>query len=300
MSKVPFFSDFTKRTKDFFDPEKYDLGQTVEATLSCGDDLKFKTKVQNGPLLKTKFTATYNRDGREVEVTEDLRKGLNVKVTLPKFYRNFDIDSEHCNSDVKVTAKYNPKDSSFWNTKISGYYNPDCDGYRVCKTTAQFAVGDDQLKLSVGGEVVVEDRARNNANPRSGVEPNISTYSLGFLYRPTDDTQYSVLYTPDEKSNGMDYSFTCFRQMSEKCALAARATGKVDTNLGDDPPTIAIAGGWKVNANYLQAYIDSRKQWGFSYKVNVSATATLTLGVSSFLNKQEREAITRFGYKFSV
>ena len=90
-----------------------------------------------------------------------------------------------------VTAKYKPK-STYYNTKLIGYFNPDSDGNRVCRTEAQFAVGDDQLNLCVGGKIVIEDKAKNNSELQS-LSPAIKTYSLGFLYRPTDTSQYSVI-----------------------------------------------------------------------------------------------------------
>ena len=176
---------------DFYKKDKYDLGQTVEVVQKCGDDIKLKTKIQNGDNVKTKFIATLKRDKREVEVTEDLSKGLSVKIKIPKFYRNFDIESDHSNSDVKVTAKYKPK-GTYYNTKLVGYYNPDKDGNRICRSTAEFAVGDDQLNLCVGAKIVIEDKAKNNG-PMQGVQPKIKTYALGFLYRPVEKTEYSVI-----------------------------------------------------------------------------------------------------------
>eukprot|EP01084_Bolivina_argentea_P317579 550640_1 len=283
---VPFFGDFTKKTKDFYKKDKYDLGQTVEISQNCGDNIKLKTKIKNGDNVKTKFTATLKRDKREIEVTEDLRKGLSVNIKIPKFYKNFDIDTEHSNADVKVIAKYKPK-GTYYNTKLVGYYNPDSDGNRVCRTAAQFAVGDDQLNLCVGGKIVIEDKAKNNG-PISGIQPTIKNYALGFLYRPAEKTEYSVIYTPDENSNGMEYSFTCFRAMSDKCSLTARAEGKVDTKLTGFPPVITIGGGWSLGANYLQGFANSRKEWGFAYKVKVSDSATLNLGVASYLNADQR------------
>jgi len=299
---VPFFSDFTKRTKDYFKRDKYALGQVVEITNKCDKNIKLKTKISTGDSVKTKFTATLKRDqGREIEVTEDLRKGLSVKIKIPKFYRNFDIESDHTNNDVEVTAKYKPSSdssNSFYNTKLTGYYNPDNNGNRICKTKAEFAVGDDQLNLSVGGDITIEDKSKNDG-PFQGVDAKVKTYTLGFLYTPTNDTQYSVIYTPDNQSNGMEYSFTCFRKMSDKCSLAAKADGKVDTKLTGHPPVISIAGGWTVGANYLQGFVNSRKEWGLAYKVAVSNSATLNLGVASYLNDEQR-LNTQFGYKLQV
>ena len=110
--------------------------------------------------------------------------------------------------------------------------------------------------------------------------------------------------------------------MSTRCSLAARAEGKVDTKLTHHPPTIAIgmssiymyilceyaivecvmlyiAGGWTLGANYLQAFVDSKKQFGMAYKVKISDSATLNLGLSSTLNREKRME-TAFGYKLQV
>merc|ERR1712176_991034 len=160
-----------------------------------------------------------------------------------------------------------------------------------------FAVGDDQLNLCVGGELTVEDRCKiDGAN---GMDPKSTDYALGFLYTPTPDSQYSVIYTPDNQSNGMEYSFTCFKKMSDRCSLAAKADGKVDTKLTGYPPVVSIAGGWALGANYFQGFMNSRKEWGMAYKVKVSDSATLNLGVSSYLNDEQR-VDTRFGYKLQV
>lgn len=298
---VPFFSDFTKKTKDFFKRDKYALGQVVEISNQCGDAIKLKAKIANAGAVKSKFTATLKRpNGRELEITEDLKKGMTLKVKVPALYKSLDVESEHTNGDVEVTAKYRPSGSNaFWNGKASGYYNPSLKGSRVCRSTASFAVGDDQLNLSVGGQMTVEDKSKNDGAVR-GAEPYVKGYKLGFLYTPTTDSQYSVIYTPDEESNGMEYSFTAFRRMSGKCALAVRAEGKVDTKLTSFPPTVALAGGWTVkDGNYLQVFVNSKKEWGMAYKVKVSQAATLNLGVAAYLNSDLRMD-TQFGYKLQV
>eukprot|EP01084_Bolivina_argentea_P286186 490908_1 len=299
---VPFFSDFTKKTKDYFKRDKYALGQVVEISNTCSDKIKLKTKISNGDSVKTKFTATLKRDkGVEVEVSEDLRKGLNVQIKVPKFYKNLNLESEHTNADVQVKLNYRPSTDSanaFYNTKLTGYYNPNQKNNRVCRAKAEFAVGDDQLNLSVGGDITIEDKS-NNDGPFQGVDAKVKTYTLGFLYTPTNDSQYSVLYTPDNQSNGMEYSFTCFRKMSDTCVLAGKADGKVDTKLTGFPPVISLAGGWTLGANYLQGFVNSRKEWGLAYKVKVSSSATLNLGVASYLNDEQR-INTEFGYKLQV
>merc|ERR1712228_91051 len=301
---VPFFGDFTKRTKDYFKRDKYALGQVVEITNQCSDSIKLKTKIQTGDAVKTKFTATLKRPNkREIEVSEDLRKGLSVKVKIPRFYGNINVESEHTNGDVEVKAKYAPSADSknaFYNTKLTGYYNPDSNGSRICRAKAEFAVGDDQLNLSVGGDITLEDKSKNNGKiGQDDISDLVKDYTLGFLYTPNNDSQYSVIYTPDDQSNGMKYSFTCFRKMSDRCSMAARAEGKVDTKLTGFPPVISIAGGWSLGANYMQAFVNSRKEWGMAYKVKVSDAATLNLGVCSSLNKEQRMN-TRFGYKLQV
>ena len=49
-----------------------------------------------------------------------------------------------------------------------------------------------------------------------------------------------MISTPDDDSNGMEYSFTCYRKMSDNCQLTARADGKVDTKLTGFPPVVSI------------------------------------------------------------
>jgi len=295
---VPFFSDFTKRTKDYFKKNKYDLGQVVEISSKCTDDIKLKTSVKTGDSVKPKFTATLKRpNGREIEVTEDLKSGMSLKIKMPKFYKAVDLDSEHTNRDVSVTAKYRPTANAFYNTKMKGYYNPDDKGERVLRAKAEFAVGDDQLNLCVGGELTVEDRCKIDG--AQGMDPKSTDYALGFLYTPTPDSQYSVIYTPDNQSNGMEYSFTCFRKLSSTYSMAAKADGKVDTKLTAYPPVVSLAGGWNMGGNYLQAFVNSHKEWGMAYKVKVSDGVNLNLGVSSFLNSDARMA-TQFGYKLQL
>lgn len=300
---IPFFDKFNEKTKDFYKADKYDLGQTVEILNTCCNDLKIKTKFSSvgSEETKSKFSFTLKRDFGSVEINEDLQKGLSVEVKLPNFYKSIDLVSKHSNKDVEVTAKYNPQ-NSYWNTKLVGYYNPkDKNNQRVCRGTASFAVGDDGLKLNVGGQLVIEDKSSidKNANNANGPTTKISTYSLGFLYNPTNDTSFSVIYSPDKQSNGLEYSFGCYKKMSAECTLSAKAEGKVDTKLTAYPPTIYFGGGWTVGSNFLQGFLNSRKEWGLAYKVKVNDAATVNLGVASFIGENGGVS-TKFGYKLSV
>ena len=54
-----------------------------------------------------------------------------------------------------------------------------------------------------------------------------------------------------------------------------------------------------MGSNYLQGFVNSRKEWGLAYKVKVSDSATVNLGVSSYLNDEDRMN-TQFGYKLQV
>ena len=54
-----------------------------------------------------------------------------------------------------------------------------------------------------------------------------------------------------------------------------------------------------MGANYLQGFVNSKKEFGFAYKVKVSNSATLNLGLASYLNKEHR-INTQFGYKLQV
>lgn len=293
---VPFFSDFTKATKDFYKSDKYDLGRVVELKGALSDDVKYTAKSnQQGDRFKNKVTLNLNRSFGSIEFVEDFNKGISIEVKVPKFYKQFDLKTKHQNRCVNAKIDYRPK-GSYYNVRLDGHYDPDVEGNRLCTTTASVAVGDDSLNLNVGGEITIEDKqlASNSTN----IKPQVTTYRLGFLYTPNPDSCYSVIYTPDKNSTGLNYEFSCLKRV-ENVTLSAKADGRVDTKLSASPPLISLAAGVKNNGNYVQAFFNSRREWGLQYKTSLTGTFGVTLGLSSFLDRAQR-ANTRLGYKVSL
>lgn len=142
----------------------------------------------------------------------------------------------HTNRNVEIKLDYNPS-GSYWNTRLEGSYEPEKEGNRICLSTLSGAVGDDSLNLSVGGQITIEDTA-SVENPRT-MQPEIKSYKLGFLYRPSSDSNYSVIYTPDQ-ANGLEYSFSALKQVTDNVTLVAKADGKVDTKLTASPPVLSL------------------------------------------------------------
>ena len=143
----------------------------------------------------------------------------------------------HTNRNVEIKFDYNPS-GSYWNSRLEGSYSPDKEGQRVCISKFSMAVGDDSLNLSVGGQLEIEDKtAIENAQ---SMQPQLKTYKLGFLYRPSDDSSYSVIYTPDDASTGLEYSFSALKKITDNVTLVAKADGKVDTKLTANPPVLSL------------------------------------------------------------
>jgi hypothetical protein len=293
---VPFFSDFNKKSKDFFKRSEYDLGRQLNIRTSF-DEHTVTAKLNAGDVPTGKVTANAKVPFGSVEMTEDLRSGLSVEFKVPNMYKGIDFSSKHRASDVEATFKYRGA-NGYWNTKVEGKYVPSSNGQRICSTKASVAVGDDRL-VKVGGEIEFEDKGESGVFP---TEPNVTltNYQLGFLYEPASNAAISLIYSPDKNSNGLRYDFQLFKGCSDSCHLAARAKGAVDTKLTADPPVLSIGGGWRVSGNYLQGYANSVKEFGVQYKTKVGSNVSATLGVGRWRDGGEHkpEFVTTFGYKF--
>jgi hypothetical protein len=290
---VPFFSDFTKQTKDYFKHDQYNLGNVFEFK-NAVKDATFKGKItRKGDQTGAKLTAIAKTSWGNVEVSEEVGKGLSVELTAPQVYRDLTVKSKHSDKEVEVTLEYQPKES-FWNAKVKGFYNPSINNNRVCTTTASAAVGDDSLNLAVGGEIVFRDEAPSDSPATSNLKTD--TYSVGFLYTPTQTSSYSLIYSKDDTSDGLEYSLTAFRDY-QSFQVAANAVGKVDTKVTANPPVIAFGGGFNWNGRFLQLFFNSRKEYGVAYKFSPADFISVNLGLSS-LGAQRRT--TLFGYKVNI
>jgi len=290
---IPFFGDFNKKTKDFFDREQYDFGQQFNFKNST-KDTQFKAKVTTGANVGAKLTLISTPSWGTIEATEDIRKGLSLELKIPNLYKNLSLSSKHSNADVELTCEYRPN-GSYWNSKVKGYYNPEKNNNRVCSTTGSIAVGDDSLHLSVGGEMEVKDEGPSNSTE---FKPNVVDYSLGFLYEPTKESCYSLIYKPDLHSNGLEYNFSLLRDFGTY-NVAANAKGKVDSKVTATPPIISFGGGFNWGSRYLQTFFNSNKEYGIQYKFKPSDFLTVQLGLATLLDTNQRRN-TSFGYKISV
>lgn len=179
---VPFFKDFNKKTKDYFKPDEYDLGQSVNIKVKH-EGVQFKGKLKQKPnTLAQKLTVILNRKFGSIEVEED---GSNIAATVkvPSIYKELDLETKHTNKQVDITLKYKPK-NSYYNFHAKGDYIPNNkSNQRECNADLSFAVGDDSLNLSVGGQLKINDKDNTQKYD----------YKLGFLYTPNKLSQYSVL-----------------------------------------------------------------------------------------------------------
>lgn len=179
---VPFFKDFSKKTKKFFKQKRgddYDLGQSVNFKVK-NDDFTLKGKLKQKPnKLDQKLTFILKRKFGDIEIEEN-GSNISAKIDIPNVYKGIDLETKHTNEDVNCTLKYKPKDS-YYNLRFKGDYKPA--NTRVIKGDLSFAVGDDSLNLNVGASINVEDKGGNQK----------IDYKLGFLYTPNKGSQYSVL-----------------------------------------------------------------------------------------------------------
>lgn len=289
---VPFFSDFQRQTKDFWKPDKYSFGRQVHLTTTEGDT-KLTAKVDHGDdNVSTKLIAKVTPDWGTLEVTQASRKGIQIEAKVPKIWKDLDLTHKiNYNYSMESNFKYRKQDN-WWNIHVKNVYHPskrveinneDRD-QRVCETTIGVAVGDEDLNLSVGGEVVLQD----HGDPGRFSSPNTSltSYKLGFLYTPTKTSGYSLIYKPEVKAyiSSLLYDFSLWRQCSERCTISARAQGKVSTTKGtnNQVPIISVGGCCKLNAGgNIKGYINSRRDWGAVYTTSITNSLTASFGISN-------------------
>jgi len=111
--------------------------------------------------------------------------------------------------------------------------------------------------------------------------------------------QYSLIYSPDHDSNGMEYDFTLFKQATDNLQLAGRAEGKVDLR-NTSLPTISLGASWFNNGNLLRGFVNSRKEYGASYQFKLAPQFRVTVGLGSFLKRNGDDAHATVGLKLCL
>jgi len=288
---VSFFGDFSKKTSAFWDEENYKLGHQYEINVSPTDKSNIKVKVKEASSLTTSVKTTFETQWGKFDMEENSKKGLSVGLNIPQFCRQWSLRTTHSAHEVEATAACRPE-GSFWATEVTGKYKPDDEGDRVCNSIVSIAVHDSQYNLAVGGKLELEDR-RERGRPLQYANL-LKTYSMGFLYSPTDNTQYSLIYKPDKESNGVNYDFSLFKKVSEQFSVAGRAEGKADLRIVS-PPILSLGAEWSNNGNQLRGFFNTRKEYGASYQVKVAQNVNVTLGLASFLSDDDLE--TSLGFK---
>mmetsp|Transcript_57055 Transcript_57055/g.69684 ORF Transcript_57055/g.69684 Transcript_57055/m.69684 type:complete len:295 (+) Transcript_57055:35-919(+) len=292
---VPFFKDFSKKTKGFFKQSRgddYNLGESLNFKLK-NNDFTFKGKLkQSGNNLDQKLVLILSRKFGNIEIEENGSK-ISATINVPNIYKDIDLETKHTNKEVNVTVKYKPK-NCYYNARFKGDYAPN----KTQKGNISFAVGDDSLNLSVGGEVTINKSVSKSGNQTTESWPY--NYKLGFLYQPNKESQYSVEFAPDQ-TGGLDYSFDLYRKLNATVDIAGRATGKVDTSIDDGKPTISIGAGFNLKGgNRLQGFVNSQSEYGFYYKAKVTPSACITFGVSGYKAGNNDVINPRLGYKFEI
>jgi len=291
---VPFFGDFDKKTGAFWKVNNYALGRQIDVCVSPTRDTYVKAKVTDGHTVSSEISAEFDTDWGCIEVIENARRGVSAKVHFHNIFREWNLATEHSESDLELTADYRPA-GSFWCTKLIGLYRPDLDGARVCRSRASVVVQDSQYRLAVGGEIELEDR-RNSDGTKHHDHRWLKGYSMGFLYSPTETSQYSITYSPNRESNGVNYDLSLFKKVSDSVTVAGRAEGKADFR-NIPPPRISLGASWSNNDNLVRGFVNSNREYGLSYEVKLTAQTHITLGLSSFLARDSDETQTNVGFK---
>jgi len=290
---VPFFSDFDKKTNPFWKKNNYNLGRQFEISADTSEKSSVKVKVTDGSNVVTNITANFETKWGNVEVVENSKHGLSVEFDVHNIFRQWNLNSKHSADDVEVTADYRPE-GSFWSTKLSGKYAPNHDGERLCSSTASAVVQDSQYNLAVGGEIELEDRGTKPTHDKL-----LKSYSMGFLYSPTDKTQYSLIYSPDKESNGVDYDFSLFKQINENLSVAGRVEGKAEFHISS-PPVMSLGASWSKSGNIIRGFLNTRKEYGASYQIKVTPQTCVTLGLGAFSPRDSEDVETSVGFKLCL
>jgi len=288
---VPLFGDFQKRTKDFYDSKKYNFGKTLEIKGKIEDaDLTLTLTDEDKPVGHS-VKALIKRSWGSVEVVEHHKEKISAEFKLPKFYGDYNFKTKLSTDNIDATLDYQPE-KRFYNMKLNGTTE---------NIKASFAVGDDSLNLNVGGEVIFKLEEQKTADTQSSFM-NLMTifqeYQLGYLYTPTPDSSYSLIFKSKKKSNMLDYDLTLFRKLSDVLSISAKATGQVNTKLLN-PPIFSLAGGYKNGPHYLQSFMNTNKEYGASYNIFINNGLYVNFGLSSLLDKT-KQLNTRIGCKITI
>jgi hypothetical protein len=293
---IPFFNDFNKKTKDFYDKEQYDFGQQFHFK-NATKDAQFKAKVTTGAKVGAKLTITTTPSWGSIELNEDIHKGLSLEVKVPNIYRGISLIGKYGNNELEITKEWRP--NSFLAFKLKGLHNPDRNGQRICDTTISGTCGDDSMHLNVGGEIIFRDEGAAGLSQYN--IPKLLNYSTGFLYEPTKDSSYSLIFKPDAQSIGMDYNLsTLYNINSINATISSNIMGKVDTKITSTPPIISFAGGFNWGLRYLQLMFNSNKEYGIQYKFNVNDFIMVQFGLACLLDSNQQRRNHTFGYKISI
>jgi len=291
---VSFFGDFNKKTSAFWDVDNYKLGHQYEINIAPTEKSNVRVKVKDDASLTTSVKTNFDTQWGKFELVEDSKKGLSVGLNVDHFCRQWNLKTTHSAQEVEATAECRPE-GSFWATELTGKYKPDEEGDRVCNSIFSIAVHDSQYNLAVGGKLELEDRRQRGSSLQYA--NLLKTYAMGFLYSPTDSTQYSLIYKPDKESNGVNYDFSLFKKVSEQFSVAGRAEGKADLRIVS-PPLLSLGAAWCNNGNLLRGFFNTRKEYGASYQVKMTPNVSVTLGLASFLSEDDLE--TTLGFKVSL
>jgi len=293
LPRVPFFSDFDLKTYGFWRRSSYSLGRQFQIEADSRDNLRsVRVTVVDGSSVSSDISANFTTKWGGIEVTQGTHHGPSVEVRFNNVFRQWNLRSRHTANSTDVTTDYRPE-GSFWCTRLDGHYMPDFDGERICSGKASIVVQDNQYNLAVGGEVELEDRRESTKNSHNQWLKN---YSMGFLYSPTDTTQYSLLYSPDKESNGVEYDLALFKRVNDNLSVAGRAQGKADLR-NTSVPTMFLGASWFNNGNLMRGFVNSRKEYGASYEVGLTEHAHITLGLASFLSPDADNAQAEIGFK---
>lgn len=112
-----------------------------------------------------------------------------------------------------------------------------------------------------------------------------------------------IFSSPDKISNGLDFNFSCFKQVTENLSVVGKALGKVDLQRSGINPVLSVGSGYCFgNHNYWQAFVSSNKEYGIKYCTQLADNAQFSVGVANYLddgneNGNYRNLVSRFGYK---
>ncbi|ETO02951.1 hypothetical protein RFI_34459, partial [Reticulomyxa filosa] len=144
-----------------------------------------KIKVKDGKNVTTTAKAEFETKWGSVEVEEHSKTGTTVRFHVDNFFRHWNLRStERINHNFFKKEKKKKKNNNNKNKDIA-LRN------RVCTSECSISVQDNQYDLAVGGKLELEDN-REDGTPLH-YQNLLKSYSMGFLYTPTESTQYSLI-----------------------------------------------------------------------------------------------------------